>query len=189
MSNQDITSHDSWERWLAEAQLVVSAAEVHGLIAGMMSSAENVTTKTWLPMFLDFANEGEAVAPRFKSKLEALAQWTKEKLQCPELSFELLIPADEAPIEDRIYALAAWAQGFLVGFGVNQQNLHQATPELKEGIQDLAEIARIIPDPVSDEESEKAFFEVAEYVRLTAIMCFAELGQLPASVVEKHSIH
>ena len=42
----------------------------------------------------------------------------------------------------------------------------------------------------ADEESEKALFEVEEYVKISAILCFSELGQsLLDDQKEKPSIH
>ena len=46
-------------------------------------------------------------------------------------------------------------------------------------ITDFAEIANLSDEMEEDEESEQAYFEISEYVRISALLCFSELGTLP----------
>ena len=39
------------------------------------------------------------------------------RLRGDEMEFELLLPDDDAPLEQRATALSQWCQGFLYGFG------------------------------------------------------------------------
>jgi uncharacterized protein YgfB (UPF0149 family) len=57
-------------------------------------------------------------------------------------------------------------------------------------LEDFADIARMEEPMDADEESEKALFEVMEYVKISAILCFSELGQsLLDDQQENPSIH
>jgi uncharacterized protein YgfB (UPF0149 family) len=44
-------------------------------------------------------------------------------------------------------------------------------------LQDFSDIARMEEPMNDDEESEQALHEVVEYVRISALLCFNELGQ------------
>jgi len=178
MADSAASLFDQWERWLAQEQMVISAAELHGMLTGLLASGQRAAGSEWLPILADLANDGEEFSVAMKGRLEQLGNTIRTDLGCPEITFQTLLPTDDEPLSDRLVALTEWAQCFLVGFGINQQNLQKASKDLREGIQDLAEIARLDPDAVADEESERSFYEVAEYVRITAIMCFGELGQM-----------
>ena len=65
----------------------------------------------------------------------------------------------------------------MLGFGLHQQDLMQCSEDVKEALEDFADIARMEEPMEADEESEKALFEVIEYVKVSAILCFSELGQ------------
>jgi len=170
---------EQWERWLAQEEVILSAAELHGMLTGLLASGQRAAGKDWLPVLADLAHDGNTFSPTFTSQLELLAERIRSDLGCAELSFQPLLPSDDEPIVERLVAVTEWTQCFLVGFGVNQQNLAKASDDLREGIQDMAEIARLEPEAVEDEESERALYGVIEYVRITAIMCFGELGQMP----------
>lgn len=179
MADSAASLFDQWERWLGQEQMIISAAELHGMLTGLLASGQRASGNEWLPILADLANDGEEFSPAMKGRLEQLGKTIRADLGCPEISFQTLLPSDDELLADRLVALTEWAQCFLVGFAVNQQNLQKASADLREGIQDLAEIARLAPDAVADEESERSFYEIAEYVRITAIMCFGELGQMP----------
>lgn len=169
---------DTWNQWLEREGMITSAAEMHGMLSGLIASGQNVHEADWLGVVADLANEGQQFTAKMNTRLEELGRTIREDLASAELNFQLLIPGDEEPLADRLAALSEWAQCFLVGFGVNQQNLKAASSELREAIEDLAEISKLSSDIEADEEDERAYYEVAEYVRITAIMCFNELSSV-----------
>ena len=67
----------------------------------------------------------------------------------------------------------------MLGFGLHQDDLTGCSADVKEGLEDFAEIARMDDEMSETEESEQALFEVMEYVRVTAMLCFNELGKSP----------
>ena len=77
-----------------------------------------------------------------------------------------------------------FVQGFMTGFGLYQNDLSQCSAEVKEAFEDFAEIARMEDAMTEDEESEQALFEVEEYVRISTMLCFNELGQSPLDDAE-----
>lgn len=180
MSEASAQTFEQLSRQLHEEQIILSAAEMHGMLAGLVASSAPSKEREWLVIMADLANEGQKFSDSMINTLEVLHQQTIVGLSCSDLSFQLILPSDDDPLSERLQALTEWAQCFLVGFGVNQQNLAAASDDLKEAIQDLAEISKLSTDVASGEDDERAFFEVSEYVRITAIMCFNELSTKPA---------
>ncbi|MCL5049061.1 MAG: UPF0149 family protein [Firmicutes bacterium] len=181
---------DQLNRQLHEQEIIVSAAEVHGMLTGLVASCKPSEQREWLVVLADLINEGQKFADSMIASLEQLHEFTVEGLRCPDLSFQMVLPSDDEPLADRLTSLTEWAQCFLVGFGIHQQNLAKASPDLQEAIQDMAEISRLSTDVVANDEDERAFYEVSEYVRITAIMCFNELSEQPiAKVPENSTLH
>ncbi|RAJ95402.1 UPF0149 family protein [Aliidiomarina maris] len=178
MADSTARAFDALNQELERENMLLNAAEMHGMVSGLVASAAPLEAQQWLGLLADLANEGQAFSPTMRSLLQDLNSMIASDLADPELSFQLLLPGDEEPLGERLKALTAWVQSFLVGFGVNQQNLAQASEDLREAIQDMAEIARLSDDVDSDEEGERAYYEVTEYVRITAIMCFNELAKV-----------
>ncbi len=69
--------------------------------------------------------------------------------------------------------MSQWAQGFLVGFGMVQPALKEASEEVQELIKDIRDISLVSFDfEQEDEESEIAYAEIVEYLRIGAMLCF-----------------
>lgn len=51
---------------------------------------------------------------------------------------------------------------------------------MREVIKDLADIAQVEFDVTDDEESETAYIELLEFVRIAAILCYSEFGPEPS---------
>ncbi|RUO20463.1 YecA family protein [Aliidiomarina iranensis] len=187
MSETSAQTFEQLNRQLQDENIILSAAEIHGMLTGLTASSAPGKDREWLVIMADLANEGQKFSDAMINTLEVLQQQTLADLASHDLDFQLVLPSDDEPLVERLTALTEWAQCFLVGFGINQQNLAKASADLKEAIQDLAEIARLSADAAADEEDERAYYEVSEYVRITAIMCFNELGSTPAPVAPSSS--
>ena len=102
----------------------------------------------------------------------------------------LLLPSDEAPLDERIDSLVDWSQAFLAGFGVVQQELSKASEELQEMIQDIASITQVSAEfDQEDEENEASFLVLYEHVRLGVMMAFEEFGKRPAAPSMPPTLH
>lgn len=178
MSESTARAYDALNQHLERESIVLSAAELHGMLSGLVASGAPAEEKEWQGLLSDLANEGQPFSVSMRTLLRDLNEQIASDLADPELGFQLLLPGDEDPLRERLKGLTDWVESFLVGFGVNQQNLAQASEDLQEAINDMAEIARLSDDVEGDEEGERAFYEVCEYVRISAIMCFNELAKL-----------
>ncbi len=87
-----------------------------------------------------------------------------------------MVPDDEEPIEDRVSALAKWCQGFLFGLAEGGLKSFDNLPgDCAEILSDFNELARAT-SPDETEDSERAYFELFEYVRVGMQLVFEELA-------------
>ena len=155
----------------------IDAAEVHGMICGLLSGGMGHADAQWMTILSETGNEGKPFSPAMEQVLTDLFNQACQELIEGQFALTLLVPDEDAPINHRGMALVEWVQGFLAGFGMQQNDLTQCSDDVKEALQDLPDIARMEEPMDDDEESERALEEVIEYVRMTAMLCFGELGK------------
>jgi uncharacterized protein YgfB (UPF0149 family) len=158
---------------LSQGNLDAAAlAECHGLSCGLLCRNSDLTADEYLghveAMKL-LVKPGAALAGAMSATLESTARQLRDE----EMGFELWLPDDEEPLEERTIALAHWCSGFLAGLGSGGQ-LEALSEEAREAIDDLQQIARAELSPplegeIDDEEDESAYAEIVEYVRIVAL--------------------
>ena len=160
---------DSLKLALDAAEIGQHPVEVHGALVGLICGGVEQTGDTWIKPLFDLMNDGQ---PLFNDSVTRLVDF--------EFGFMPLLPEEEEPLSQRVEALSLWTQSFLTGMAIIQPKLNQASAEVREVIKDLAEIAQVEFDVADDEESEAAYTELLEFVRIAAIMCYSEFGpELP----------
>jgi yecA family protein len=157
--------------------ILADGAEIHGILCGMLSGGMRLEDREWLEPIADFIHQGEELPQEAKTHLLALFNDTCQQLVEADFALTLCLPDDAAPINERGQALINWVQGFMLGFGLHQDDLTGCSDDVKEALEDFSDIAKMDEEMSEDEESEKALFEVMEYVRVTAMLCFNELGK------------
>lgn len=170
---------DSLTALLEQNNILTSAAEVQGMLCGMLGGGMPLECQDWLEPLADFIHQGETFSKDVEQAFRSLYDSTCQQLVESDFALALCLPEDSAPINERGQALLTWVQGFMLGFGLHQADLTGCSEDVKEGLEDFAEIARMDDEMPEDEESEQALFEVMEYVRVTAMLCFNELGKSP----------
>lgn len=178
--NSSIQAYEKLSALLQQFNILTDAAEIHGILCGMLSGGMPLESRDWLEPLADFVNQGEPFSSEVKTAVLELYDETCQQLVDSEFALVLCLPDDAAPINERGQALISWIQGYLVGFGLHQADLTGCSEEAKEALQDFSEIARMDEQMNDDEESEQALFEVMEYVRVSAMLCFNELGKSAA---------
>lgn len=168
------------EQVLGQAEATAGAAEVHGLLCGLLCSAGRIDRRQWdAHVFAEAATLAGAVE-RGRAAVQALADWTAQALNDPVLGMDLLLPAEGQPLLDRTAALGEWCQGYLLGLAAG--GVAQDTPlpdDVAELIRDFTEISRVgfeVDD--ADDSDEVAFSDVVEYVRMGVLLINDELQPL-----------
>jgi yecA family protein len=184
MPQHALFDYDDWTNKLDQNAMMASAAEVHGLIAGMLSAGMSKDASLMLPVLHDFLNDGQAVNSELKAAIVQLIEETARQIADEELSFALLLPNDDEAMPERLEALVEWAQSFLVGFAIQQHDLSVFSADVREAIEQLTEVTRIdvyTQDDSSEAENEESYFLVLEHVRVLVMTCFNEVGEKFAS--------
>ncbi|AJR02130.1 Putative conserved exported protein precursor [Enterobacteriaceae bacterium bta3-1] len=169
----------------------LTPAEMHGLISGILCGGNQ--NDNWRTMVHDLTNEGEAFSQSLAQPLQAVYQHTRDTLEDDGFGFQLLLPdGDDVTVFDRADALSGWVNHFLLGLGMMQKNLGKVKGEVGEVIDDLRSIAQLGYEEDEDqEELEQSLEEVAEYVRMAAMLCHSEFSQEKpnAAEVQKPTLH
>lgn len=148
-------------------------AECHGLLSGLLCRRTDSTASDFMHHLAAMQlviDPGGALG----SALTEAHESTARQLADDEFGFELWLPDDEEPLEERIIALGQWCSGFLAGLASAGQ-LDALSEEGQEAIEDLQQIARAemssqAADADENEEDEAAYVEIVEYVRIVALM-------------------
>jgi len=147
------------------------AAEAHGLLCGMFCSPQEPEASRWIAHVLAGASAHGDAARACLEALTELYEQTRASLDNDALEFQPLLPGDDEPLEVRARALGQWCEGFLFGLGAANGGEHPALPqEAEEVVNDLGQIARIDPDAGGDEDSEQAYTELVEYLRVATLL-------------------
>lgn len=157
---------------LAQQEVSMSAAEMHGLISGILCGGNN--DSSWRTLVYDLTNQGIAFPHALSQQLQQLYDSVNTTLRKAQFTFQLFLPTNEKDITvfDRADALAGWVNHFLLGLGVMQPRLDHVKDETGEAIGDMRTIARLGYDRDEDQKTlEKSLEEVIEYVRIAALLC------------------
>lgn len=162
---------------LEKHQVFVMPSEVHGVISGLLACGLEIESTEYLSLLSDVFNEGQAFQTELKTFLVELYKQVTSKLSDRELHFELYLPDDDESLADQANAVVAWIAGFLLGFGLKQKDYGRLSDDVKEVIQDFTEISKLDTHFDETEEDSQSLYEIIEYVRISTLLCFAELGE------------
>jgi len=163
------------------------ASEIHGVLTGLVCAGLTFEEQNYIDMLNDLFNNGEGFPNSVKGTIKQMYSELWADILDDSFVFQLMLPDDDDSIVERGHALGKWVQGFNLGFGLQQKNIPVTSNEVKEVLTDFAEIANLSDEMEEDEDTEQAYFEISEYVRISALLCFTELGSSPATVDNKNT--
>lgn len=170
------TLYSELESALTAVGATMGAAQAHGLLCGMLCAKPDTEQAPWMAQVLEnTAPKGEE-AQAVLAALTQLFEDGKAALESEEMTFEPLLPPDDAPVGERAEALAGWAEGFLLGLSLSGLPPHKDLGEdINELLRDFTEITQVEPDPDSEEANESAYSELVEYVRVGTLVILESL--------------
>lgn len=155
----------------------VSPSELHGLLSGLVCTGLKITPDSVINLVIKHLNV-DSCSDRNRQTLETMHEFIQREMFSAESSYALFLPDDELDIIQRIRCLAAWSQGFLVGFGTacGQMGMTEFTSETEEALKDIVNIANISDDFDTEEteESEAAYAEIVEYLKVAVLLMSSE---------------
>ena len=146
-------------------------AELHGSLCGWLAGGGAHDRSGW---FAAVMSDPLLSSAEPDSLLDRLYLASVQQLESPEFEFELLLPDDERPVDERGDALMAWGRGFLGGFGLAAG---ESPPLSEESTEALADLARITGSELAYDEpeaDEEALGEVAEFVRVAVMLLHSD---------------
>lgn len=170
--SSDILSYTDLSASFQKIEPNANIAQVHGILCGMLCGADESDHDLW-PVIFPHAKKSK----KGEGLLKQLYEATYHQLSEFSFEFRILLPEDETDINLRAEALGLWCQGFLLGLEHTQIPLqNHPKEEVKEALDDIIEIAKItFGDIPTNDEDETAYYELVEYVKLSALMIFHEL--------------
>lgn len=170
--------HDELDAELRRCGSNWSAAQAHGLLCGCLAVAGEQGISVWRAQVVDANATPDA---EFDAVLAGLAEATWRQLAERLSEFEVVLPDDEEDAHRRAQALSDWAEGFLHGLvthaakGAVRTRLGEEP--LSDLIPDLLEITRAsVGEDDSVEETELAYAELVEYIRVAAQLAYEQLA-------------
>lgn len=179
---------DALQAALKQAGIPVGAAECHGALTGWRASGLGDDPLPLLESLLDAGDGAQDPATAgCQELLVAVHLALGRDLDSTELRFAPLLPADEAPLPLRVAALGEWCEGFLFGLGLAGDAAVQGGSEVREVVEDFAQIARAgLEDEAGSEADEVAYAELVEYLRAGALLVHETLARAPTPARKLH---
>ncbi|MFQ5994289.1 MAG: UPF0149 family protein [Acidiferrobacterales bacterium] len=167
--------HDELERLLQDAGAVIGASEVHGIVAGVMSTTAGANSDYLSSLFGNAAET--ALSDDLKQTLTALYDDTRSAFEDEGFTFPLLLADDTRGATERTASIAAWSRGFVLGLtqgGI--RNLDDLPGDAAEIVRDLMKIGEARSDLQDNtEQASRDLAEIEEYVRVGVQLVYLEL--------------
>ncbi|GAB3003161.1 UPF0149 family protein [Psychrosphaera aestuarii] len=169
-------THQELAQILNEQDFTATASEFHGLLVGLISGGMFKGSKDYQEHLAELFNNGMTIKGKIKVAAQDIVSSIYDQLEAGEMAFEILMMDDDEPLSDQAEELINWVQYFLVGFGLNKRDLKLASNDVREVIEDLTNITRMDSEMEDTNENQADFYEVVEFIRVSAILCHQEFG-------------
>jgi uncharacterized protein YgfB (UPF0149 family) len=186
---------DELERMLKATGSAFEAAEAHGAFSGRACLMGAAAIRNWQQELMTESDKDNILVQECNRALEILAADSLLKLEAGDMRFALLLPGDDELLQLRTAALADWCHGFMHGLvaagGADQGAPADALdfPDASEILDDFSEITKAGASSDEGEESEWAYVELVEYVRVSVQLIYDEtatLRGLPDASTQEH---
>jgi uncharacterized protein YgfB (UPF0149 family) len=172
MSEHELPPHAEVSAELHALAVGMDASELHGSLCGFLSGGGDAPTRTdWINRMLADP-EPVDIAPG--GALDRMYVATAALLEAPDFGFEMLLPPADEAVAERGEALLGWCRGFLGGFGMAAGAAPPLSEESRDALADLGRIAGSELSYEDPENDEEALEEVAEFVRVAALLLHSD---------------
>ena len=155
-------------------RITASPSAFHGFLCGRLSCGaveiEQLieTSAEWLALSDDQLEGAE-------SQLRDFYEISLNNLEDVSFLFKPTLPEDDLPLGERLVAIGAWCSSYISGLAEGMGESFEVSEDGKEALDDLAAIGQISVDFESDDEGERDYTELVEYVRLAVQLIFTDL--------------
>jgi uncharacterized protein YgfB (UPF0149 family) len=177
---------------LTSVGVVVSLAELHGGVCAALCAGGAPAAESWLASSLEDQVSNNTPAD-VSGELREIIGSSLRMLAGDDLEFEPLLPSGDAPLDERVQALAQWCQGFLAGLGATAPTIGRGADTdtgVGEILGDLAEISRAglsDEEAAAEDDADFSLAEIHEHVRISVQIVFEQLA--PQRAAAAREIH
>jgi uncharacterized protein YgfB (UPF0149 family) len=176
---------------LDKVETEMRAVECHGTLIGLLCARGTMEKKEWIEFVAHTLSPADLLVREALETFGALFDAACSALADSTLDFQLLLPDDDDPVEERISALAQWTQGFLLGLSSGGiKDIEKLPGDSGEIIRDFVDICRADTYELEGgEKDEVAYNEVLEYVRTGVLLINEELHPTKAPPRDGVTLH
>lgn len=181
--------------WLSDT---CSVSFLHGTLCAQICFAKPFDAKDWMQQQVEknlnirALNIPSQVIKQSEHLLQDLYEITEQQLNADDFTFQLLLPDIDEDLYTRTQALSEWCEGFVKELAVLCTDPSFYSQDAKEALEYLEDTINLDQEEIKhDEEHEKAFVDVLEYIRLGIILIYLETNrnQENISTPNKEVIH
>ncbi len=165
---------------VTEIGLNCSISEVHGSMIGLLCANFSAGFERWLEQLHEDDRDIFSTGAEHSDSVSDFFYKAQDELCGDSFEFSPFLPDDNTPLQERLYALKDWCQGFLYGIG-HTVTEDDWSSEFREIIGDIVEICRLDPNSgIEDEdEDEESIMHLIEYLRVAVELIRVELNTVP----------
>ena len=162
------------EAALVLASIDLTASEVHGTLVGAISNhLKSGMTPDLLKLIEPQADQADDNMSQLKDSLQDLYRETSEQLFEGKDTFDILLPADDEPLSNRVHGIATWARGYTLGLLYNNAfSVDQLPESAPEFVRDLMQIADVEMGEGDENDEERSLVELHEYIKVGVQLVF-----------------
>lgn len=158
----------------------------HGFICGRLCCGV-IPLEELIDLSADWLGLTEDGRDEAEDSLHAFYDSALTNLEDLDFLFHPVLPDDELPLPERLLAVSQWCGNFISGLGEGMGGEFAVSEEGKEALEDIAAIAQISVDFEIEDDGERDYAELVEYIRIAVQLVFADLNGVEES--EQPTIH
>mgnify|MGYP001074565898 FL=1 len=173
------------EAFFYQLRLSVTPSSYHGFVCGRIAAGA-VSIDELVTLSGDWLTLDEERAAAADDTLRDYLAEVIEGVSDEGFTFQLQLPSEELPLADRLAATGEWCGAFLSGVGEGLGGAFNVTEEGREALEDLAAIAQVSTDLQGDDDEERDYVELCEYIRVAVQLLYDDLrgsDQPPAPTI------
>lgn len=167
--------YEQVEEALAEDECETCAAELQGVICGLLTAGLSPQKSGWQITLAEMLNQGQDFSLQSKSSIDTVFAWTHQQMSQVDSLAPTLLPDDSYPVIDQLEALSKWCQGFLLGFGLQNGEKTIESQDVVESLNDIVEISQLNLETDENEENQTALFTLIEHIKVAVQVIYLEM--------------
>ncbi|TFH68051.1 UPF0149 family protein [Gammaproteobacteria bacterium LSUCC0057] len=165
---------DQIEEFFYQLKVAVTPSSYHGFLCGRIAAGA-VTIDELVVLSSDWLTLDEERVSAADDALRELIAAVVEGVSDDGFSFQLLLPSEELPLSERLAATGEWCGAFLSGVGEGLGGAFNVTEDGREALEDLAAIAQVSTELHGDDDEERDYAELCEYIRVAVQLLYDDL--------------